>query len=312
MGDFNFKNIAVDRSNGNIKILDSDSFHLTFHKNGKPVVLPCTELHPNFFPPEILKLQKSHNNATFEQLHNNGYTTFTLYTDYYCLAYHIHMFLMGCPPFSRAGKAKDIATKNSVPALPNTNELEINGNYCYSNLRDGTMLPLYCPDFNIITPELQKLFIRAFQESANNPERRPTPEEFISALEPFIRELHYCNCNGWNHYLHKSWNKNYCEWCRISGYKKVIPDYIEDILLMSDTELGYFGHKPEVMADARALAYVFYEIACRYCNCGHNGESQYSADHNEIDNYLRKARTSATKGAPELISKIDALQKRKY
>lgn len=311
MGDFNFNNIAVDRTNGNIRIIDTDSFHLKIHKGNRPVVLPCTELYPDFFPPEITKLQKAHNNATLEQLCSQGYPTFTLYTDYYCLAYHLHMLLLNCAPFSKAGKPENIVGKKSVPALPTRETLTINGNYCYSNLSDGTILPEYCPDFNIITPELQRLFIRAFQDGAYQPEKRPSPEEFMNALTPFINNLSYCECNGWNHYMHKSWNKNYCEWCRIekvSNSKKLIPSNMEDILYMSDQEIEYFGHKSETKANKKAYSYVLYEVACRYCNCGHNGTSKYSATPKEIDELVEYTKKIASRNAPELISKIEILK----
>ncbi|MCM1507984.1 MAG: hypothetical protein NC177_12765 [Ruminococcus flavefaciens] len=318
MGDFNFNNIAVDRTTGDIKIIDTDSFHLTIRKNGRPVVLPCTELYPDFFPPEITKLQKVHNNATLEQLCSQGYTTFTLYTDYYCLAYHLHMLLLNCAPFSKAGRPASIVGKNSVPALPSRELLTINGNYCYTNLFRGdsrfgeTVLPDYCPDFNIITPELQNLFIRAFQDGARQPELRPTPEEFINALNPFIDNLNYCECDSWNHYLHKSWKKNYCEWCRIDqvmNAKKALPSNMEDILYMTDQELEYFGHRYETKTNKKALAYVLYEVACRYYNRGHNGTSKYFAKPKEIEKHLKKARETAVGNAPELISKIEMLKK---
>ncbi|MDE6424835.1 MAG: hypothetical protein K2K89_01665 [Ruminococcus sp.] len=69
------------------------------------------------------------------------------------------------------------------------------------------------------------MFICAFQDGAKQPELCSTPEEFMNALIPFITGLCYCDCNGWNHYLHKSWSKNYCECCRAEK---------EDILYMSD------------------------------------------------------------------------------
>ena len=66
----------------------------------------------------------------------------------------------------------------------------MNGNYCYSNLyNDGTkrkIRPDYCPDFNILTPKLQSLFIRAFETGARQPELRPSPDEFIPALAEYV------------------------------------------------------------------------------------------------------------------------------
>lgn len=289
MGDFNFNNIAVNRYNGEIRIIDTDSFHLKVRTKGSSTyqTLPCTELYPDFFMPEILKLMNFYKGSTLEQLSNlgaqNGFTTFTLYTDYYCLAYHLHLLLLNCAPFSCALPAS-IAGKASQ-AVPPLNMLRMNGNYCYSNLyNDGTKVtirPDYCPDFNILTPKLQELFIRAFETGARQPELRPSPEEFIPALSEYIESLDFCECDGWNHYIRGSYSSSHCEWCRVerkAGSFTDFPKHLEDVKYMTDMELTVFSRKAKVKSNSNVMDHVIHELSCRYHDNGHNGKSKLKAN----------------------------------
>lgn len=262
LGDFNFNNIAVKSHTGKIKIMDCDSLHLKTKKNGKLKILPCTELYEDFFMPELLTLQRKHNNAPFKQLSQNGFTTFTIYTDYYCLAYHIHMLLLGCSPFSE--KPISVVGGKSVPVVHAGHDLAVTANYCYTNLRSDAELPAYCPSFDVITPELQKLFKRAFEDGASDPTKRPRPEEFRKAIEEYVSGLQYCNCDSaFDHYLYKSYNKNYCEWCRIdkeNHTKKRIDK--GDINYMTNKELEHMCDLSFVSNDLKAMAYL--ELALRH------------------------------------------------
>jgi DNA-binding helix-hairpin-helix protein with protein kinase domain len=91
----------------------------------------------------------------------------------------------------------------------------MNGNYSYSNLINPAVLPSYCPDFDILTPELKDLFIRTFEKGANQPEVRPSPSEFINALSAYVDDLTLCNCSKQGHYIRKGYQFGNCEWCRI-------------------------------------------------------------------------------------------------
>lgn len=284
MGDFNFNNIAVNRYNGEIRIVDADSFHLRVRTRGSSLyrTLPCTELYPDFFMPEILKLTNQYTGSTLEQLNNNGFKTFTLYTDYYCLAYHLHLLLLNCSPFSCALPASIVGKKSRT--IPPLNMLKMNGNYCYSNLYDDgtkrTVRPEYCPDFNILTPKLQALFIRAFETGARQPELRPSPDEFIPALSEYIESLDFCQCDGWNHYIRNGYNSPYCEWCRVervAGSFTEFPKRLEDVKYMTDMELTAFSHKANVRNNSNVMDYVTHEFSCRYHGNGHNGESRLKA-----------------------------------
>lgn len=311
IGDFNANDVWVNHITGAVKFVNMDSFQINCFLQGEKTVIPCVEIYPDLISPEIMKLFEQYSGVSLEQLHAMGLETFTRYTDYFCLAFHLHMLLLGCNPFS----AKTLSvpfTDKSVEHLPISRHFLVkNGNYCYSNLPNNTALPDYCPDFDVITPELQKLFIRAFQDGARQAGLRPTPDEFIEALKPFVSSLNYCECNGWNHYLHDSWKKSYCEWCRIDkvlGVEDHIPSHVEDILHMTDRELCHVALKQETESNDRVYAYVLYEFLCRCYGKGHNGASEFSVSLEEKDVYLKTVEEYAKQCAPELMDALADLK----
>lgn len=259
IGDFNSKNITVNRVTGDIRIIDCDSLHVNVHINAVPETLPCTELDPTLFMPEIIRLFQQNKGANLENL-SRRFQTFTRYTDYYCLAYHIHMLLLACTPFGRAVD-KSLISK-SVP-VPSSKEMSAKGQYAYTNLPDNTHLPEKFPDFDVITPELQRLFIRAFVDGAADPTKRPTPNEFKRAIEKYLDGLLYCECDGWDHYLHEDYfnKKGRCEWCRIE--KVIRPRRIVDpidIVLMNNDELLQFI---KLMSEPNRKSYAMFEYGNR-------------------------------------------------
>ena len=235
IGDFNPKNIFIDRKNGDIQISDSDSFHMRVIYNGQVRTLRCSVLWKDmFFVPELIKICRDQN----VNLATAQGETFTVYTDYFFLAYHIHKLLLGVDPY---GRPKNIAQySGSSVSAPPTNAMAIGGNYIYTNVIQGYQIPDRYPDFNILTPELQDLFKMAFQDGAANPKIRPTAKDFCNALEDYIESLEYCECNGWDHYLRKDYNKPYCEWCRVEHeYGQQRTFYPKNIPYMSNNELEY-------------------------------------------------------------------------
>lgn len=155
---------------------------------------------------------------------------FTKYTDCYCLASHLHILLLDTYPFfhiSDSGSSRDMSISQ-------------HSSYPYANLSDKFHLPNYVPDFNIITPELQSLFIRTFAEGTLDPTKIPTPKEFKDALEKYIAGLKPCKCGNLRHYGYKKgYTKKNCEWCRIERIKNIhyadsnfIFDYNDKIVII--------------------------------------------------------------------------------
>lgn len=266
VGNFSCNNIAVNRNNGEVCLING-IFHSSLRCNGRIIKIPCTELHPDYFMHEIVKLLNVYKGSTLEQLSQNGFTTFTLYTDYYCLAYNLHLLLLNCTPYSCALPIT-IVGKTSQP-FPSTKMLTMNGYYCYSNLYNKTVLPEYCPDFNILTPKLQELFIRAFEAGARQPELRPSPDEFIPALSEYIESLDFCECDGWNHYIRSEYSCSHCEWCRVeraAGSFTDFPKQLEDIKYMTDMELDVFSRKSKVKNNSDVMKHVTQEYCRRFPN----------------------------------------------
>ena len=90
------------------------------------------------------------------------------------------MLLMAQKPFGAAMDRSDI--DKSVPA-PTAKSMACRGQYAYVNLPARTSLPKIYPNFDILTPKLQDLFIRAFKDGASDPTKRPTADDFLSALK---------------------------------------------------------------------------------------------------------------------------------
>lgn len=277
IGDFNSKNILVDRTSGDIKLIDTDSIHLTVKRNGRDVVLPCEALDPMLFMPEILRKFKSQNVRKLIEI-NDG--TFDIYTDYYCLAYHIHLLLMAQKPFGAAMDKNDI--DNSVPA-PTAKSMACEGQYAYVNLPARTSLPKFYPDFNIITPELQQLFIRSFKDGASDPRMRASALEFRDALNNYIAGLRHVRCKGFDHYLYYKYKCRECEWCRVEAAKNQKRKFeADDLFWMSDEELLYFSKS---VPDKKV--YAFLELGARYSDISKPGIS-HELNKFKAKSYLKK------------------------
>ena len=235
IGDFNSKNILVNRLTGSIKIIDVDSLHLKLRYKGQPTTLRCLGLDPMLFMPEILKIFDTTKAKTFAVL-PKSMETFSKYTDYYCIAFHIHMLLLGQKPYGAALSAQDIMDSVKAPTI---NSMACRGEYVYSNLHPGTHRPDFYPDFDVLSPRLQQLFISTFQNGASDPHMRGTAKEFLDALEEYICDLRFSDCVGYDHYLRKDYKGTQCEWCRVESLKSPRKLRKDDICWMTDRELTH-------------------------------------------------------------------------
>ena len=236
IGDFNPKNIFIDRRTGKVQLTDTDSFHITVNYRNKKRQFRCLRLYESLIHviPEIIKVCRKEN-ATLDKVRGE---TFTRFTDYFCVAYHVHYLLLGIDPYALESVKKIDNCTESVTNVPNNAVLACAGNYVYTNVRPGYRVPVRFPDFNVLTPKLQSLFKRAFQDGADDPSARPTAAEFVTALDEYISQLDYCCCSGWDHYIIHSYNKNYCEWCRVEHENHDMRQfYTKNVPFMTNTEL---------------------------------------------------------------------------
>lgn len=285
IGDFNSKNILVDRTNGKIRIIDTDSLHMKVRRGYRPVDLPCLALDPILFMPEILDKFQKQGAGSLEEITGG---TFTKYTDYYCLAYHIHMLLMAQKPFGAAMSKEDI--EKSVPA-PTQKSMACRGQYAYVNLPARATLPKIYPNFNILTPKLQSLFVRAFRDGASDPSSRPSAEEFLYALREYTSGLQFCLCSGFDHYLYKDYNAPYCEWCRVEHEKKQVRTLLkEDIVWMTDDELEHYAELAVPNGE-----YAYLELAQRFNSGQKPGVRHAIGDKRKAKAYIKKCLKLAKK-----------------
>ena len=184
IGDFNPKNMFVNMRSGHVKLVDTDSYHIS--SNGE--VHPCTVSMANYLAPEIAKRISS--GKTLESLKA---PTFTRSSDNFALGIHIYQLLMnGTHPFQGAlrpgvdevlpGIRENILSR-SVPSMGE----------CSRNI----IPPSYSPSFNSLPLEIQTLFGRAFLSEKD----RPAPEEWHSALVTYRNSLKQCRRNL-VHYYH--------------------------------------------------------------------------------------------------------------
>lgn len=189
-GDLNPQNICInldttDAVNGfHVTLVDTDSYHFT--ADGK--TYRCEVGLGDYIAPELQNKM-----AQGYDLKNVPLPSYTKETDLFALAVHIFTLLMnGCHPFACAKennvKVSDIAQiqetsfRDSVVA-PQPIENIKNGFFPFFDKKDGITTPIYAPAFQYLPEEIQVLFIRTFVEGYEDPSKRVTEDEWITALK---------------------------------------------------------------------------------------------------------------------------------
>lgn len=197
-GDMNPQNICInlnseDKANGfQVSLVDADSYHFV----AEDKIYRCEVGVAEFLSPELIKKLASSD----ENLKNIALPTFTIESDRFALAIHIFVLLMnGCHPFAcakggtvsrieiRRGKVRKYPIEAPQP-VDNMKD----GFFPFVQHRPGIIHPLYAPDFESLSEELQRLFIRAFVDGYTDPTKRPTEAEWIEALK--YSEMTNRNC----------------------------------------------------------------------------------------------------------------------
>lgn len=187
LGDINPKNILVN-NRALPSIIDTDSFQVKNPKNGK--VYRCLVGFPGYTPPELI-------GKDFSRIEQNEIH------DRFRLAVIIYQLLFsGNSPFQ--GKW------TGAGETPEVNELIQRGIWLYSpnNLIqpvENTTIPLA-----IVHPEIQKCFLRCFNDGYKNPYLRPTAKEWLEALRIGNENLTICGRVD-SHYYSRTYGS--CYWC---------------------------------------------------------------------------------------------------
>jgi len=191
IGDISVKNILVnDRSL--VSLIDTDSFQVTDPKTHK--VYYCSVGSEGFTPRELI-------GQNLSQLAQNRFH------DRFRLAVIIHYLLFGSHPFM------GMWTGSGNP--PGQNDSISQGHWPYginSLLKPSrNTIPL-----EILHPELKECFTKCFNDGHQSPTSRPSPEDWVYALQVAISDLVVCSKNR-NHI--NSQNSIYskhsgsCYWC---------------------------------------------------------------------------------------------------
>lgn len=159
IGDLNDKNILVSTKDSKLTVVDCDSFEI---RDADAIRYDCNVFMPEFSAPEVIKRE----NIDDRQL-----------SDRFSLAILIFKLLMlNTHPYASRG--------SSVEHLNTPEEKIMSGYYPYKEYESlDVRPPVYALPYYIIPPEISALFDRCFVEGQNNPEKRPTPDEWFNALK---------------------------------------------------------------------------------------------------------------------------------
>ncbi len=188
LGDVNESNILVSDT-ALVTVVDTDSFQVSDPNNN--VVYRCPVGKPEFTPPEL-------QNKTFAQCDR------VVAHDLFGLAVLIFQLLMeGAHPFSGIFQGA---------GEPPTYEGRIaQGHFTYSQRRRVPYIPTpISPPWEILHPSLQELLVRCFEDGHNNPQLRPTAQNWLSALAETENSLISCTSNPQHRYSN---HLRSCPWC---------------------------------------------------------------------------------------------------
>jgi serine/threonine protein kinase len=191
-GDFNPRNIGVDKNSGTVAFLDTDSYHLV--DTAKNIEFRCVVYLPGYMPPELIDKYRTHlatNPSDKSQfLAKLPLPTFSRETDNFALAIHIFKLLFnGYTPYG--GIIETDSASQSSPGMGDT-AVE-RDNYCFKPGFKHQAVAI--PTLDSFPQEISDLFTRAFMFGRLDPKQRPIASEWHSALENFEKNLTTCRRN---------------------------------------------------------------------------------------------------------------------
>lgn len=203
IGDFNHENIGINRENGQIIVVDCDSFHIT-DSDGK--TYRTKVVMPGYLAPEIIRHCHDQRSEGWPyRIDDVTLPTFTKESDQFCLAKHIFKLLMnGVDPFT--GIIED--TQGSVAYPFQGNEAVERNSYIFKEGYHSNSA--FCPASNEIPAYILGLFNRAFDYGHANPGSRPSVREWYVALDKYLKSLTQCQANAKHQYLY---SLSYCPFC---------------------------------------------------------------------------------------------------
>lgn len=199
-GDLNPQNIFVnldknDRQNGfKVTLVDTDSYHFT--ANG--TTYRCEVGLGDYIAPELQNKM-----AARCDLRTVPLPSYTRETDLFALAVHIFCLLMnGCHPFACA---RDTSPGESNISRMTAGRVEDsivcpqpidnikNGFFPFYEKRQGTVIPVYAPEFESLPDEIRTMFVRTFVDGYSEPLKRVTASEWSQALRKLTGRVRQCS-----------------------------------------------------------------------------------------------------------------------
>jgi len=197
-GDFNPRNIGVDKNSGKVASLDTDSYHV--FDNGRNKCYRCIVCADGYAAPELLEACANHAasypNDSKQLYEKTPLPTFTKETDNFALAIHIFKLLVnGFTPFG--GIIDKVTPSQASPSMGNAairrNEYSFRPGY--------KPLSPAVPPLDVFPQEIMDLFTRAFLIVGTvNPSQRPTSIEWYHALSRYETTLIDCRKNKLHQY----------------------------------------------------------------------------------------------------------------
>ena len=186
LGDIKPQNILVnDRALPSI--IDTDSFQVRNPGNGK--IYRCSVGSDGFTPPELIG--KDFDSTDQTEVH-----------DRFRLAVIIYQLLFG-------GQTPFAGKWIGAGETPETNELIRQGLWLYAP--NGLIQPVERTiPLEIVHPEVQRCFLRCFNDGYKNSNLRPTARDWVKALRLAVNELTICGKVD-SHYYSRTYGK--CYWC---------------------------------------------------------------------------------------------------
>jgi len=189
IGDLNESNILI-APNALISLIDCDSFQVPDSAAGKTYRSPVGK--PEYTAPELSGKRFSDVDRTFA-------------SDSFALAVLLFQLLMeGTHPYQARGRL--------VENAPSTESKILLGHFPYGVRGKDIAPPDHAPPFEMLHPEMQKLFERCFARGHRSPDQRPTPREWYSVLRNLDSTFRQCGANP-NHLYFD--HLRYCPWCEI-------------------------------------------------------------------------------------------------
>lgn len=191
IGDLNESNILI-APNALISLIDCDSFQVPDQSAGKTYRSPVGK--SEYLAPEL-----------------NGKhlpdTDRTIATDSFALAVLLFQMLMeGTHPYQAKGRL--------VENAPSTEAKILLGHFAYATHGKEIAPPDHAPPYEVLHPEMRKLFERCFTRGHGSPDQRPTAREWYSALRSLDSTFRQCQANPNHLYCD---HLRSCPWCDIES-----------------------------------------------------------------------------------------------